>query len=243
MPSPRDPRDPWSPSGEGDVFRRRRTHGAPSGRRDRDLARDAILFRALVGGGPGLLLGAILGVFLVTQGKPLWVAVATTVVVPAFVVISTLLITARSGDAARVLYAPSGRSTPHRKEYSGAESLVARGRYEDAITAFELAIAEDPRDPTPYLRVARIYRDQLGRLEDCARWFRRALREADLQAAPAALAVRRELVELFVHRMKTPGRAAPELARMAEDWAGTPEGEWAARELADVKRSLTGDDA
>lgn len=238
MPAPPDHHDSGHVPEEGELPRRSFT--APSGRRDRDLARDAILFRALTGGAPGFLLGALLGFFLVVQGKPLWVGVVSTLGVGGLVVLSIFLITVKSGEAAAVLYAPSGRSTPPRKEYSAAESLVARGRYREAVTAFELAVADDARDPTPYLRVARIYRDHLDQLEDGARWFRRALRESDLATGPGAFAVRRELVELFVHRLRTPGRAAPELARMAEEHAGSPEGEWAARELADVKRMLAG---
>jgi hypothetical protein len=54
---------------------------------------------------------------------------------------------------------------------------------------------------------------------------------------------RKELVELFTHRMKASERALPELARMAEELAGTPEGEWAATQLREIKARLREDGA
>jgi hypothetical protein len=58
---------------------------------------------------------------------------------------------------------------------------------------------------------------------------------------PAGMAflVRKEVVELFTHRMETPERALPDLARMAEEMAGTPEGEWAASELKGIKERMS----
>ena len=114
---------------------------------------------------------------------------------------------------------------------------MVHGRYRAAVEAFEVAVAEDPSDPTPYLRIARIHRDHLDELEAAASWFRRALRDADMPRGQAGLA-RRELVELFIHRLKEPARAAPELARMRDEWAGTPEGAWAAEELARIKEAM-----
>lgn len=150
-----------------------------------------------------------------------------------------LVLSSLSGRAAGMLYAPSGRSTPRQREYSLAESLTARGMYDEAIAAFQAAIAGDASDPTPYLMIARVYRDRLGSFEEAALWFRRALDESTLAAGTATL-TRRELVELYV-KMGEPARAAPLLARTAEQRAGTAEGEWAARELVRVKATIAGE--
>lgn len=120
-----------------------------------------------------------------------------------------------------------------------AESLTARGMYDEAIAAFQAAIAGDASDPTPYLMIARVYRDRLGSFEEAALWFRRALDESTL-AAGTATPTRRELVELYV-KMGEPARAAPLLARTAEQRAGTAEGERAARELVRVKATIAGE--
>ena len=113
-----------------------------------------------------------------------------------------------------------------------------RGLYEEAVSAFELVIVEEKStDPIPYLRIARIYRDDMERYEDAARWFKRGLDEADMHSGQRALA-RKELVELYRVKLGTPQKAAPILARLAEDMDGTPAGEWAAQELRDLKQSM-----
>ncbi len=221
--------------------RSRRTFSEPpkrGGSGDRDAAEGVTRLRAITNGLFGGALGALLGFFLVQRGAPFWVAALCVACGWLFVSFGTLLLVSGAGSAASTLYTPSGRSTPRKREYSQAESLVARGRYQEAVDAFEMAVAEDPSDPVPYLRVARIYRDSLARPEDAARWFRRALREATLPAGQAFL-TRRELVELYTHRMGTPERALPELAKMAEETAGTPEGEWAASRLREIKARMS----
>lgn len=236
-----DGRDPLSGERRS---RRSFSESAPfGGLRNADTGGRTADFNALLAGVPGLIMGVALGFFLRAKYEaPLWICVLTPVVFAVGMSLLALVITNKAGEASSALYNPSGRTTPPKREYSYAESLVARGAYEDAVTAFELAVAEDASDPTPYLRIARTYRDHLERHEDAARWFRRALRESALAASHAA-PVRKELVELYVHRMAAPAKAAPELARMAEDLAGTPEGTWAAEELAHVKGLMRGEDS
>ncbi len=221
--------------------RSRRTFSEPpkrGGLVDTDVAERVTRLRALAFGLIGGALGALLGFYLVQQGAPFWIAVICFSGGWIFVSLLTLLLVTSAGSAASALYAPSSGATPRKKEHSQAESLVARGMYEEAVTSFEIAVAEDPSDAAPYLRIARVYRDHLGKPEDAARWFRRALREATLSAGMAFL-VRKEVVELFTHRMETPERALPDLARMAEEMAGTPEGEWAASELREIKARMS----
>jgi tetratricopeptide (TPR) repeat protein len=223
---------------ESGESRSRRTFSEPGKtRREGHLGDRTIAFRALLAGGPGAIIGAALGFFLWKQGGSVWLVPLCAVVVAGGVAATALLLTGSAGRTASMLHMPSSGSTPRAREYSQAESLVARGLYPEAVTAFELAASGNPSDPTPYLRVARIYRDHLGRPDDAARWFRKALREASPPRGVAVLATK-ELVELYVHRMGEPRRALPELARMAEEWAGSPEGEWAAAELRDIKERL-----
>jgi hypothetical protein len=88
--------------------------------------------------------------------------------------------------------------------------------YQEAIDAFEMAVLDDPSDPTPYIRIARINRDQTGSFEDAARWFKRSLNDATLPSGLSYLIIR-ELVELYVTKLEAPNRAAPHLARVAEE--------------------------
>jgi tetratricopeptide (TPR) repeat protein len=221
--------------------RPRRTFSEPPKRhrlKDRDAAEGVTRLRAVTNGLFGGALGALLGFYLVQRGAPFWSAVVCVLAGWLFVSVGSLLLIASAGSAASMLYAPSSGAPPRRKDHSRADSLVATGKHEEAVDAFELAVAEDPTDPTPYLRIARVYRDHLGKPEDAARWFRRALREAALPAGMSFLA-RKELVELYTHRMGAPERALPDLARMAEELAGTPEGDWAAGELREIKARMT----
>lgn len=181
----------------------------------------------LVAGSTGLstvaaaLLGALGGLVLLGGGGGLVV----------------LLVTDRVGNLAQGLYNPSGRTTPHKYDYSYAKSLAARGAHLEAIQAYEESVARDPADPVPYVAVARILRDELKRFEEAAGWFRRARREANLDRGHELL-IARELVEIYRVKLDEPFKAAPELARLAESFADTPEGEWAEGELRDLKREM-----
>lgn len=160
----------------------------------------------------------ILGGWAMSYFGPLWI----------------LSIAGRAGSA---VYAPSGSTTPRKREYSLAESYAVRGDYEAAVAAFEQAIGEDPADGQPYLRIARLKRDKMNDAEGAAGWFKRALTEASLASGVHRLTLR-ELVELYEHRLGTPAKATPLLARMADAHAGSPDGEWAAEELARIKRHM-----
>lgn len=217
----------------------RRAYTPVAGRgRDVDAFERVMGLRALGWSLVGAFLGFLLGIFLEASGHGPWIILVTTVVGWASSYFSLMAILGAAGRAGSMIYAPSGRTTPRKREYSLAESYVARGEYERAVTAFEEAILEDPADPQPYLRVARLQRDRLGDPAAAARWFKRALAESEAGQG-IVLLVCKELVELYRGPLGTPRRAAPLLARIAEESAGTPGAEWAARELAEIKAAMS----
>ncbi len=142
-----------------------------------------------------------------------------------------------SGRGASVLYMPTGSTTPRRKEYSRAKALEVRGEYGDAIRAYELEVLDAPQVAEPYLCIARLCRDRLRDPDSAIRWFRRAQREARLSPGES-IRTHREVAELFLHTLREPTKAAPELARLAAEYPHTPDGRWAARELAEIKESM-----
>lgn len=178
------------------------------------------------GGAAGLLAGSKLGHPVI--GLIVGAALATSV--------SVAIVESGAKIGSRI-YNPSGSSTPHKREYSMAASLAIRGQYAKAAVAYELAISENPEDPEPYLCLARLLRDDMGRHEEAARWFKRARTDTHISAGQALLASR-ELIELYTVQLGEPAKAAPELARLAEKYEGTPEGDWARDELAEVKRGM-----
>jgi hypothetical protein len=96
-----------------------------------------------------------------------------------------------------------------------------------------------PNDPVPRLRAARLLRDEMGRYEEAAHWFRQAL------AASASLegehSVLREFVEMAVTRWNEPRRVLPDLARFAEEYEGTAPGTWARNHAASIKAGVSAD--
>jgi tetratricopeptide (TPR) repeat protein len=209
---------------------RRRLH-------DFDSAESAFRFRAFTWSLTGLVLGALLGFYysLQTGADPLRAMVVGGLGLWAFAYFGTLRFAERAGVWGGSIYFSSGSRLPLRREYSLAESLAVRARYDEAAAEYERAAAEYADDPEPCLRLARLLRDSMQRPADAATWFRRGLERAE---QGARLGIRRELVELHVHRLGTPEKALPELARIAEDQAGTPTGDWALRELRAIKASL-----
>jgi tetratricopeptide (TPR) repeat protein len=134
----------------------------------------------------------------------------------------------------------AGATTPHRAEYSAARALAARGRYREAVDAYEIAAAESTGDPEPYLAAARILRDGLGDVEQAAAWFRRARQDARLTPGQELL-VASELAELYTTKLGAPERAIPELARIAQLAPDSPQGRAAARRVRELRSDVGSD--
>ena len=138
------------------------------------------------------------------------------------------------GKAAATLHNPSGKSTPPTKQYSAAQTLMVRGHYDEALAAYQQAIAEDDSDPVPFIQVARILRDNLERYEEAASWFLRVQEHPNAHSGTVLLALR-ELTELYTHKLEQPQRALPILARVSDTRPDSQEGKWAASELAHLR--------
>lgn len=154
-----------------------------------------------------------------------------------FVPIVVPLIQYVAGRIARHVFDPTGRRVPSRPAYSGPESLAVRGRFEDAINAYEVAAREEPRDPEPWLRIARIERGDLKRPQRAIEALRAARGRVD-PGSPTALLIAREIADVYLSDLREPTRAMPELARLAASHSDTPQGQWAARELAELKKHI-----
>lgn len=185
----------------------------------------------MLGGVVGGLLG-VLGMVQGAWGIPMVLALFAGAWLVCFVI--PWVASGLGGRAARVLYAPGGGSGSRKPGFSQAESLAARGMFEEGVAAFERAIEDDPKEPRPYLSIARIYRDKMRRYDDAALWFKRTLDRATLVPESRAF-VSRELVELYVGKLDAPARAAPILARLLEEQPGTAAGRWANAELLRIK--------
>lgn len=142
-----------------------------------------------------------------------------------------------AGKMMGTVYNPSGESTPVRREYSYPESLAVRGRYEDAIDAYQVCCADFPEDPEPYVRIARIYRDELHQLDEALFWFKRARSEANVDSG-RELFITQEIIDIYTKKLGTPGKAIPELARIRERFPHHPSAKWASAEIARLRHKL-----
>jgi hypothetical protein len=199
-------------------------------------ARRVKAFVLAVMGGSGL--GGVVGWrYSLDHGSPvLYIAIGAAMAVAVIFGITTLL-SEGSGAAAGALHAPSGKSTPAKREYSQAEALTARGEYDRAVALLETSVADYPSDPEPYLKLARLHRDQLGDYEQAVQWFRRARAEADIGSRRELLATQ-EIIEVYTHKLREPRRALPELARLADRFPDSPAAAAARRELHVLRQEM-----
>jgi hypothetical protein len=146
------------------------------------------------------------------------------------VFVITLGIVEGAGSIMGTVHNPSGKSTPVRREYSYPESLAVRGRYDEAIDAYQVCCVDFPEDPEPYVRIARIYRDNLEQLEESVFWFKRARSEATVDRGRELL-ITQEIIEIYTNKLDSPKRAIPELARIKDRFPGDATAEWASTEI------------
>jgi hypothetical protein len=71
---------------------------------------------------------------------------------------------------------------PHRRQHSHAESLAQRGLFAEAAADYERAVLTSPDDPEPYLRLARLQREDPYADDRAVQWLHRALPELDFIA-------------------------------------------------------------
>ena len=202
---------------------------------DRAIRLKAFMWAFFVGGFGGVLIGMALSRLLGIPA-PLGLVLAVGIGFGG-TYYGSLFITSRAARAAEILYNPSGKSTPRRREYSRAAALAIQDRHEDAAAAYEVHVTEYPDDPEPYFQLARLCLDHMGRPEEAIHWYARARDEARLTEAQALIATQ-EIANIYVRRLRTPRRAIPELVLLCERFPDTPAAEMAQQELQEMRALL-----
>ena len=210
--------------------------------RNVDLADRVFTIKAATWSGAGAVIGAAGGIKIAwdagaSTGGTILGVVLGAVVGYGLVFFVTLAIMKGGTATFSTIYAPSGNSTPAKREYSRPQALVAHGHYEEAIQAYQVCCADYPKDPEPYLCIARLYRNELQRFDDAVTWFKKARAEAAMTEA-LELLVTQEIVEVYTHKLSTPRRAMPELARLAERFPGTEAATWAKQRLQELRGAM-----
>lgn len=157
--------------------------------RDTNLAERAFRLKAAFWSLPAGVAGLVLGFKL---GGPLGAAVGF-IALPTLVFLGTLAAMSLAGRSAGAFLLPSGSSTPSAATYSQADALIMREKYQEAGRLLEDAVLDDPNNPEPYLRLVRLYRDQLKDPTRAEEWLEHA--EATSRVPPAVLRMERERIE------------------------------------------------
>jgi hypothetical protein len=123
---------------------------------------------------------------------------------------------------------------PPAPSFSFQESLVARGRFEAAATAYREHLNRAPDDFHARLALAALWRDHL----DDPAMSERLYLEARRRRPPPSFdfAIGNALIDLY-HRTGQRGRELAELARFADRFRDTSEGARARQAIARIKAS------
>lgn len=123
---------------------------------------------------------------------------------------------------------------------SHAESLAARGRYDEAAAEFAALRTKYPHD-IPLLRVeAEFHAGPGGNPQIAAQVLNQLRRVPNVPAAVELYATHR-LLDLYLGVLAEPGRALVELRRMADRFPDTPDGQGALAELTRRRDHLAQD--
>lgn len=148
----------------------------------------------------------------------------------------TALVWTLSGAASRrLVQAMTGAGNlPPAPSFSFQESLVMRGKFDEAAQAYREHLERAPDDFHARLALAALWRDHL---KDPALAEKLYLEARGRRPPPGFdFAIGNALIDLY-HRTGQRGRELAELARFAERFRGTPEGVRARQAIARIKGS------
>lgn len=168
-------------------------------------------------------------------GAPLVPAVGTALAFGALYVLFTEYLIHGGGDHLGMLLqgGAAGSGTRRRGGFSYAESLVARGRVDEAVAVYRDAIHEDHRWVTPYFRLSALWTSQ-GELEQAVAVLREAWAYGRLGEEDAALVIRR-LYAITAEALGTPERAEPELVEFVDRHPRSAHATWARWRLKEMR--------
>jgi hypothetical protein len=196
-----------------------------------------LFVRTAIPGLPILVMGEGYGVIKGWYGGPLFLLLLL-LDLPLIFLLSTLLWLLMQGAAQGFVHTVlgAGNLKPD-PAHSAAESLVARGFYPEAATAFRALIAEQPKDDLARIKLAQVYRDHLGEPESAEALLLEVRRHAadprhEIMAANL-------LIELY-RATGRKDRLMVELARFAGRYKGSRAGSEAARALREMKAGMDG---
>jgi predicted negative regulator of RcsB-dependent stress response len=128
------------------------------------------------------------------------------------------------------LYMPSDVNFQIMPEYSTAEALVNKGKYQDAIDEYRKVILEYPEDIYPHLRIAELAVNHLNDLKLAELELLSAMGKAKGEDSTALAAGR--LADFYQHTLQDPVRALEVMKQLREKIPGTKQAKLAEERIA-----------
>jgi len=141
---------------------------------------------------------------------------------------------AAGGEAAFVDVMVSGSSTPYTEQYSYQQTLVMRGRLDEALTSYEAIIAEENSAVDVRIRAAELYSREAKNHARAEQLFREVIRHPKCTPGEEVYSANR-LADLYTGPLEQPGRALVELRRIADRYKGTKVSEQAVAAIRSLK--------
>ena len=138
--------------------------------------------------------------------------------------------------------AVDGSSTPFANQFSYEQSLVMKGRVDEALASFESLIRADPAAVAPRMKAAELYAGEKNDPQRAAALFREIIQSPAATGGENVYATNR-LVDLLIGPLNDPGRAMVELRRLIDARPGTAAAEHARRSLAELKSRVRAEGA
>lgn len=175
---------------------------------------------------------------LVFRGRlpGIWAILAFAIVIPPCFLLTRLVRASSALFAEKLIGGLSGAGgVTYQQGYSKQESLIARGRFDEAVESFRVHLMEFPDDIPGRYRLATLH---LRERNDPA------AAEAELQNIrrrphdrSTAMLLANHFVDIY-RATGQRGKLMAELARMMKEWPGTPLATGAAKLLEETRRDL-----
>jgi tetratricopeptide (TPR) repeat protein len=141
-----------------------------------------------------------------------------------------------AGDASQHVYM-GGSSTPYEDSFSQEQALVMQRDYEGALHLFEQKILVTPKYAKLLLAAADLYGTYGENHKRAAELYKEVQRLEDVQPGQDIYASNK-LADLYLGKLKEPGRALVEFRRLMARYPGTPAAKNAKLALDNLKPDL-----
>ena len=139
-----------------------------------------------------------------------------------------------AGGAASSLYTPSGDSTAYVPTFSHIDTLIIRGDFDGAATAWEVAMLENPTNPGVVVNAADFHLRERKDSATALSLYRRA-RQLNAGGEDLRRYVQQKIVDMYLGPLDDEGRAMAELRRLIDAFPQSREAEAAREALAAIK--------